>query len=38
LDKKKREKERDHKRKNLKEQRHKVVNSMMKNYRPNREE
>jgi hypothetical protein len=35
LDKKRKMKERDEKRKNLKEKREKIINSMMKNHRPN---
>lgn len=34
MDKKRRMKDRDEKRKNLKEQRQKVINSMMKNFKP----
>lgn len=34
MDKKRRMKDRDDKRKNLKEQRQKVINSMMKNFKP----
>ena len=35
LDKKRKMKERDEKRKSLKEKREKIINSMMKNHRPN---